>query len=71
VIMAYRTARMNLASAFDRFSGRYMVGAFWFLPILRIGPIPTRATPGLNGQSSMRRDAPQSAHECQLLPDDQ
>jgi hypothetical protein len=29
-----------------------MAGTFWFLPILRIGPIPTRATPGLNGQSS-------------------
>jgi hypothetical protein len=35
-----------------------MAGAFWFSPILRIGPIPTRATPGLNGQSSMRRIAP-------------
>jgi hypothetical protein len=34
-----------------------MAGAFWFLPILRIGPVPTRATPGLNGQSSMRRIA--------------
>jgi hypothetical protein len=45
-----------------------MAGAFWFSPILRIGPIPTRATPGLNGQSSMRRIAPQLAHECQLPP---
>jgi hypothetical protein len=23
--------------------GSYLVGAFWFLPILKIGPIPTRA----------------------------
>jgi hypothetical protein len=57
---------MNVAPLFDRFGGRRMVGAFWFLPILRIGPVPTRATPGLNGQSSMRRVAPQLAHECQL-----
>jgi hypothetical protein len=41
----------NVASVFDRFGGRYMVGAFWFLPILRIGPIPTRATPWINARS--------------------
>ena len=57
---------MNVA--FDRFGRRYMVEALLFSPILRIGPIPTRATPGLNGQSSMRRIAPQSAHEWQLPP---
>jgi hypothetical protein len=45
-----------------------MERAFWLLPILRIGPIPTRATPALNGQSSVRHVAPQLAHECQLPP---
>jgi hypothetical protein len=59
---------MNVASLLDRFGGRYMAGAFWFSPILRIGPMPTRATPGLNAQSSMRSVAPQLAHEYQLPP---
>jgi hypothetical protein len=31
---------MNVASVFDRFGRRHVVGAFWFLPILRIGPTP-------------------------------
>ena len=42
----YRTARMNAASVLDRFAGRYVAGAFWFSPILKIGPIPTPGTPG-------------------------
>ena len=42
---------MNVASLFDRFGGLWMVGAFWFLPILRIGPIPTRAVPWINARS--------------------
>ena len=45
-----------------------MAGTFWFLPILRIGPIPTRATPGLNGQSSCVASRLSPAHECQLPP---
>jgi len=28
-----------------------MVGAFWFLPILKIGPIPTRATPWISARA--------------------
>jgi hypothetical protein len=36
---------MNVASVFDRFGWSYMAGAFWFSPILKIGPIPTPGTP--------------------------
>jgi hypothetical protein len=39
---------MNVASAFDRFAGRCMAGAFWFSPILKIGPIPHPGTPWIN-----------------------
>jgi hypothetical protein len=31
----------NVASLFDRFGGRYTVGALLFSPILKIGPSPT------------------------------
>jgi hypothetical protein len=34
---------MNVVSVFGLLTGRYMVGAFWFSPILKIGPIPPRA----------------------------
>jgi hypothetical protein len=34
------------ASVFDRVVGRYMVGALSFSLFLKIGPIPTRTTPG-------------------------
>jgi hypothetical protein len=43
---ATRTVQMNVASMVDRFAGQYMVGAFFFSPIFRIGPVPTPATPG-------------------------
>jgi hypothetical protein len=36
---------MNVASLFGLFGGMYMAGAFWFSPILKIGPIPTPGTP--------------------------
>jgi hypothetical protein len=59
---------MNATSLFDRLVGRYMIVALSFSPFPKIGPIPTPATPGLSGLFSMRRVAPQSAHECQLPP---
>jgi hypothetical protein len=34
----YRTARMNVASVFDRLVGRYVIVALSFSPILRIRP---------------------------------
>jgi len=45
--------------------GPYLVGAFWFSPILRIGPIPTRATPGLTeaGRQSLMLKAIRPPHD--------
>ena len=37
---------MNVASVFARLTGRYLAAALSFSPILKIGPIPTRATHG-------------------------
>jgi hypothetical protein len=59
---------MNAASLFDRLVGRYMIVVISFSLFPKIGPIPTPATPGSSGLFSMRRVAPQSAHECQLPP---
>jgi hypothetical protein len=39
-------ARMNVASALARLTGRYLAAALSFSPILKIGPIPTPAPPG-------------------------
>src|SRR5450432_1599208 len=38
-------ARMNVASVFSQCGGRYLVGVLSFLPILKIGPVPTRGPP--------------------------
>jgi hypothetical protein len=50
-------ARMNVASVLDRFGGRYLVGALSFSPILKIGPVPTPATPGFQRPVSSRHNA--------------
>jgi hypothetical protein len=42
---ANHQCRTNVASSFDRFGGRYMVGAFRF-HYFKIGPLPTPATSG-------------------------
>jgi hypothetical protein len=44
-----------VASVFAHSTGRYMAGAFWFSPILKIGPYPIPGPPGLAHAGNVHR----------------
>jgi hypothetical protein len=63
-----KCASMNLASVFAHLAGWYMVGALSFSPILKIGPIPTPATPGSPTSSEFSGSLDRECFSPALVP---